>query len=156
MASEQAVEFATRTVFGDPVTTEEKDEVVETLRELVAYFGGPAIMRAITDCGISGQTPSVGGNEQILQALRVYSCLIIDSDRPMLTVKLVGKLAKMELATGKRISFADLGRSEGISKQAVSKRMAHYADRLNLDRPDSTAEARDSYRAANRRNYSTV
>ncbi len=147
-----ALDFATKTVFGDPVTSEEKSEVVETLRELVTYFGAPAILRAVAELDIAKAAPG-HASEQVLQALRAYTVLILESDRPMLTATLVGKLAKLEMTTGKRIILRELGRAEGISKQAVSKRMALYAQRLNLPRPDSTPEARESHRQMNRRNY---
>ncbi len=50
---ETAIDFATKTVFGDPVTTEEKSEVIETLRELIAFFGSAPILRAIGDLGLT-------------------------------------------------------------------------------------------------------
>lgn len=152
--SATAIDFATSTVHGDPVTTDEKNEVIETLRELLHYFGESALLRAISDLGVV-KTSAANSNEQVLAALRAYSVLILESDRPVLTVQLVGKLAGLELATGKRIILRELGAAEGITKQAVSKRLSLYAERLGLPRPDSTEEARASYATHNRRNYAS-
>ena len=151
----RAIDFATHTVHGDPITDGEKDEVIDTLRELVAFFGVPAITRAVADLGITGASGDQS-NERVMQALRAYSCLILESPRRLMTAQLVGKLAGMEITTGKRIRLQDIATAEGISKQAVSKNLATYAERLGLPRPDSTEEARASYRACNRRNYSAA
>ncbi len=155
-----AVEFATRTVHApasaaehpDSAASHDKaDEVAQTIAELAQYFGHAAIARACVDLGITASQEQV--NERTLQSLRAFAVLVLDSSRPKLTVQLVGKLAGIEIATGKRLRLVDLAIAEGISKQAVSRLLATYAERLNLPRPDSTPEARASHRAMNRRNY---
>lgn len=146
-----AVDFATTNVWGDPLSESERDECVETLRELVEAFGTEAILRAVTELGLGEQPAAV--NEAVAQALRAYSVLLLESDRKDLTVQLVGKLVHLELATGKRLSMRQLGRANGISKQAVSNRMKMYAARLSLARPDSTEATRQAHRMMNRRNY---
>jgi hypothetical protein len=151
-----AVEFATRTVHApdgksDSPSPDKSDEVAQTIAELAQYFGTAAIAQACVDLGITASQEQV--NERTLQSLRAFAVLILDSSRPKLTVQLVGKLAGIEIATGKRLRLVDLATAEGISKQAVSRLLATYAERLNLPRPDSTPEARASHRAMNRRNY---
>lgn len=146
-----AIDFATRTGYSDPQQDERQKEVEDTLRELVAYFGAPAIAVAASSLGITFTQAS--SNHDVLRA---YSLLIIDSDRPKLTAQLVGKLAGLELSTGRRILLRDLARAEGISKQAVSKRLAQYAERLKLPRSESTEAARNSHRLMNRRNYAAT
>jgi hypothetical protein len=153
-ANVTALDYATRTVHApeQAAQTSDDSEVVNTLRELTDYFGAPAIIAACDHLNITATSASAH-SETVLQTLRAFASLIIDSDRPKLTGQLVGKLAQLELATGKRLRLADLARAEGITKQAVSKRLALYAARLNLPRPDSTEAARASHRAMNRRNY---
>lgn len=151
-----AVEFATRTLHApdgasDSASPDKADEVEQTIAELAQYFGPAAIARACVDLGITASQEQV--NERTLQSLRAFAVLVLDSSRPKLTVQLVGKLAGIEIATGKRLRLIDLAIAEGISKQAVSRLLAVYAERLNLPRPDSTPESRASHRAMNRRNY---
>jgi len=151
-----AVEFATRTVHApeahsDKAAPDKVDEVAQTIAELGSYFGNAAIAQACVDLGITASQEQV--NERTLQTLRAFAVLVLDSSRPKLTVQLVGKLAGLEIATGKRLRLVDLATAEGISKQAVSRLLATYAERLNLPRPDSTPQARASHRAMNRRNY---
>lgn len=154
-----AVDFATKNVWGDPLSEDERNECVETLKELVEAFGAPAILRAVAELGLGiGQdaTPEAQRamvNAAVAQALRAYSVLILESDRKDLTVQLVGKLVQLEMATGKRLSMRQLGRANGISKQAVSNRLKMYAARLCLQRPDSTDTTRQAHRLMNRRNY---
>lgn len=157
----RAVDFATKNVWGDPLSTQERDECVETLRELVGAFGKGEILRAVAELGIEmGQTTGADAQLQkavvdaaVAQALRAFCVLILESDRKELTVLLVGSLVRLELATGKRLSMRELGRANGISKQAVSNRKKMYAARLCLPRPDSTEATRRAHRLMNRRNY---
>ena len=153
-----AVDFATRTVHAPAPSAsatraapDKSDEVAQTIAELTQYFGKDAIAQACVDLGISDSREQV--TERTLQTLRAFAVLVLDSSRPKLTVQIVGKLAGLELATGRRIRLVDLATANSISKQAVSRLMATYAERLNLPRPDSTPESRASHRAMNRRNY---
>ena len=156
-----AIDFATRTVHAPAPSSgasvahadspNKSDEVAQTIAELTEYFGKDAIAQACVDLGITDSHEQVA--ERTLQSLRAFAVLILDSSRPKLTVQLVGKLAGLEIATGKRLRLVDLATANSISKQAVSRLMANYADRLHLPRPYSTAESRQSHRAMNRRNY---
>jgi hypothetical protein len=146
-----ALDFATHNVWGDKLSAFERSECVDTIRELLEAFGAAEILSVIAQLGITPKEESVG--EAVMQALRAYSLLILESDRSKLTAALVGKLVKLELCTGKRIDLRQLGRENNISKQAVSNRMKLYAARLKLPRPDSKPENRDSHRLMNRRNY---
>lgn len=147
----QAVDFATHNVWGDKLSASEREECITTLRELVESFGPNAILGAVTELGVGVRNQ--GTRESVMQAIRAMCVLVLESDRKDLTVQLVGKLVHLELATGKRISLRELGRENGISKQAVSNRLKMYAARLALPRPDSTPETRRAHQLMNRRNY---
>lgn len=143
-----ALDFATHSAVAGALTQEHPEEIEATLRELIAYFGEAAIIAAIASIGLKLKSDS-----HTNEVLRGYAMLIIDSDRQKLTARLVGKLVGLETSTGRRIILRELARAEGISKQAVSKRLATYAERLNLPRLESTEAARASHRLMNRRNY---
>lgn len=139
-----AVDFATYA----STSTDAQEEIATTLRELAEAFGDDAIVAAVA--GLKKKTPEAEG---ITSVLRGFCALVADSDRPALTIALVGKLVGMDSVTGERISLAQLATKHGISKQAASNRMKLYASHLNLPRPDQTEAARMSSRLTNRRNY---
>ena len=154
----EPLDRATRTIFQPDRADDAANECRETIAELCALFSEAAVLRSIDDLGISpqrGAAVSPTTHEDVLQALRGFAVLVIESSRPRLTAQLVGKLSGLETATGKRLNYRELGKPYGISKQAVSKLLASYADRLGLDRPDSGEDARASHRLMNRRNYQT-
>ncbi len=142
-----ALDFATRTVFAESAPD---PECLNTIRELRAAFGDAAVLRAVAQLGIARREAPA---DEVMQVLRGFCLLILESDRPRLTATLVGKLVKLDLATGRPIHMRQLGAANGISKQAVSNRLKTYADRLNLPRPDSLPANRVSHRLMNRRNY---
>ena len=146
-----ALDFATRTVFAPAQTDGSLSEISETLGELIAAFGSAQVSATIQET--PALTGTVSGEDRVLQALRAFAVLIIDDTRPKLVAALVGKLARLELATGRPLKLEDLGRANGISKQAASKKMADLATRLGLPRPDSTPSTRLAHRLMNRRNY---
>lgn len=146
-----ALDFATHTVFATDRQAEARAEVAETLRELVQSFGAAEVSRGMAEAGLCA--PTGAGDDKVLQALRGFAVLIMDDERPKLVAALVGKLAKLEVATGRTLFLEELGRINGVSKQAASKKMAYIARRLGLQRPDSSAKARQSHRLMNRRNY---
>lgn len=148
-----AIEFSTRSLFADEPATNEDGELVETLRELKIAFSASKMREAVVSLGIVDQAKTEAPTEPVLQALRAFCVLIIESDRPRLTAQLVGRLVKLDLAAGKRLKLSELARTNGISKQAASNRLGRYANALNLPRPDSSPEARESHRLMNRRNY---
>ena len=158
-----ALDFATHSAFdGESVrnhvacaSSEENhaEEIRATITELCESFGASkvhAIFFTMPD--VAPQQNQVG-EERLLQAIRGYSALILDSKYPKFVAQLVGKIAKMEMATGKRIDLRQLGATIGVSKQAASKQMASIALRLGLPRPDSTEENRQAHALCNRRNY---
>lgn len=150
----KAIDFSTRSLFGEETPAHGNDELRETLRELQIAFPPTQMRIALSELGLmrtSGE--KTDASESVLQALRAFCVLIIESCRPKLTAQLVGKLVKLEIATGRRIILRELGRANGISKQAISKQLSGLADRLNLPRPDSAPGARDSHRLMNKRNY---
>lgn len=136
------------------MSASERDECVETLRELVEAFGAEKILRAVTELRLGQRTE--GGNEAVAQALRSFCVLIEESDRPKLTGRLIGKLVRLEVATGRCVSYRELARDWGTSKQAVHNKAKIYRARLGLPNLDSTAEARANHRLMNRRNYGGV
>ena len=139
-----AVDFATYA----STSSDAQEEIATTLRELAEAFGPDAILSAVAS--LRKKTDDTGG---VPSALRAFCALVADSDRPQLTIALVGKLVGMETVTGKRLVLSKLASQNGISKQAVSNRMKLYAAALNLPRPDQTEAARTSSRLTNRRNY---
>ena len=144
-----ALDFVTRTGH-EPAPA--SSEIALTLRELRDYFSEADIIEGLAEVGIA-QTPT-GTRGAVLQALRAYSVLIMESDRPLLTAKLVGKLCKLDISqTGRHVDLEELAREWGMTKQAISKQQSHYADKLGIPRPDSTPEARESHRLMNKRNY---
>ena len=142
-----ALDFATRNIFGNDSSS---DECVSTLRDLVDTFGANAVSSAARSMGIISEASD---DERMMQALRGFCVLILESDRPKLTAQLVGRLVKLELATGRRLHMRQLGSACGVSKQAISNRLKSYAERLGIPRPDSHRSARESHRLMNRRNY---
>jgi hypothetical protein len=150
----RAIDFATHNVFGDELSEGERRECVDTLRELVGAFGSGVVVRAVEDIvGKAGQGATGEGVDGKLQVLRAFCVLLEEADRPRLAARLVGKLCRLELATGRRISYRELGRAWGTSKQAVQRRGRDYCARLGIPALDSTAESRESARLMNRRNY---
>jgi len=126
-------------------------EAHETLRELIESFGEDVVIGAIQQTTISGRL-SVS-DERLNESLRAFSIIIAESRWPKLDALLVGRLAKMEIATGKRLKMDELGRIfGGQSKQAISKRQGELAERLKMDNPDSTPASRESHRLMNRSN----
>lgn len=144
-----AIDFATRTVFDSGETNRSTDECRATVRELIDTFGLACFAASLPDDLMRINA----ANEEKMQALRGLCLLVLESDRPKLTAQLVGKLVKLELATGRRIHLRELGRINHISKQAVSNRLKHIAARLNLPRPDSLPLNRRQHQLMNRRNY---
>jgi hypothetical protein len=149
-----AIDFATRTVFAPERNADAEREISETLGELVHSFGAHQVAFAVRESRLCAENSTHA--ERVLQALRAFAVLILDDDRPKLVAALVGKLARLELATGRPLGLSELGRANGVSKQAVSKKMADLADRLNLPRPDSTPGARLSHRLMNKRTYAHI
>jgi hypothetical protein len=145
-----ALDYAQATAYEDRVGDEAREELRRTFAELKECFPDSAIREAAEDFGITANGPN---KQAILEALRAFACIVIESDRPRLAAHLVGKLVGLELATGHRLILRELALSAGISKQAVSRHLANYAERLGLDRPDSTQAQRESHRLMNRRNY---
>jgi hypothetical protein len=150
-----AIDFASRTIF-DGISSRggvdcSGEEIENTLRELIESFGNDAVQQAIH------KIPAIAANElseeRLLQAIRGYSVIILEARYPKFVAQLVGKIAKMEITTGKRIDLRQLGATIGVSKQAASKQMANLAQRLGLPRPDSNETARHSHALMNRRNY---
>lgn len=148
-----ALDFATASLFQPDRADDAANECRETIAELRGLFSEAAILRALDDLGIVRQGGAQAAGEAVTQALRAFAVLVIESRRPRLCAQLVGKLSGLETATGKRLKLADYGAPYGISKQAVSKLIAAYAERLGLARPDSDEDARASHRLMNRRNY---
>lgn len=126
-------------------------EVESTLAELISSFGEDVVLAALQQtplCRKIGMT-----EERVNEALRGFSIIICESRWPKLDAQLVGRIAKMEIATGKRLKMDELGRQYGgQSKQAISKRQGELAQRLGLPNPDSTPESRESHRLMNRSN----
>ena len=92
-------------------------------------------------------------DERLNESIRAFAIIIAESRWPKLDALLVGRLAKMEIATGKRLKMDELGRIfGGQSKQAISKRQGELAERLKMDNPDSTPASRESHRLMNRSN----
>lgn len=128
-------------------------EVEETLAELISSFGEETVLRAIQQTKLADK---IGISEDRLhQSLRAYSIIIAESRWPKLDAQLIGRLCKLEVATGKRLKMDELGRIYGgQTKQAISKRQGELAARLNLPNPDSTPASRESHRLMNRSNKS--
>ena len=152
-----AADFSSRSIFDGEAQTftahcgdNPEDEIRATLAELLQAFGLPALQRALRSMQCM---PSELSDERLFQALRGYSVIILESKHPKFTAQLVGKIAKMEITTGRRIDLRELGATIGVSKQSVSKQIASLADRLGLPRPDSNEKARLSHRLMNRRNF---
>ena len=152
-------DYATRSIFDDSERgtfdaaggLESTAEICDTINELVESFGAAAVMQCLDahpDLAARGSD-----SERVLEALRCYTLLLLDSPYPKVTAHLIGKLAHLELSTGSRIDLGKLGKGIGVSKQALSRRLAIYAARLGLPRPDSTPASRASHRLMNRRNY---
>jgi hypothetical protein len=144
--------YATHSATSVP-SDQHSHEVEATLAELISSFGEDVILAAIqlTPLGRRiGQT-----DEKVNEALRGFSIIICESRWPKLDAQLVGRIAQMEIATGKRLKMDELGRQYGgQSKQAISKRQGEIARRLGLPNPDSTPASRESHRLMNRSNAS--
>jgi hypothetical protein len=151
-----AVDFATHTVHGDRLSAGEREECVGVIRELAENFAPRVVLDALWEVMPEAQRGEANASEVVQSALRTLCVLVQESDRPRLTAILVGRLVKLDLAAGKRLSYRQLGRANNISKQAVANRAKLYAERLGLPRLDSTEEARESARMCNRRNYGGV
>ena len=133
------------------------EEARSAVAELREYFAEADILEAMAAAPrpqgeVNAPVDDVT-RERILDALRAFSVLVIESTYPRMAAQMVGKLVKLELATGKRLTLEQIGRTIGVSKQAVSKQLAEYARRLGIERPDSTPQARESHRLMNRRNF---
>lgn len=124
-------------------------EIRSTVQELLASFGRKAVLETLEDSGIQA---GPGGQTREAELLRNYSCLILDDRRPRLIARLVGHLVGLDLASGQPPTLQEIGRPFGLSKQAVSKRLAVLADKLGLARPMAD-HARNSHRLMNRRNF---
>lgn len=143
-------QFATKSFLaaGDDTSIKEAHATIE---ELIASFGEDVVLGAIQQTKLSGRI-SVP-QERLNEAIRAFAIIISESRWPKLDALLVGRLAKMEVATGKRLKMDELGRHfGGQSKQAISKRQREIAERLQMPNPDSTPEARASHRLMNRSN----
>lgn len=149
----RAVDFATHNAWGDPLSADERAECVAVLRELAESFPPRVVLDALWEVMPEAQRAEANASELVQSALRTLCVLVQESDRPRLTAILVGRLVKLDLAAGKRLSYRQLGRANNVSKQAVANRAKLYAERLGLPRLDSTEEARESARLMNRRNY---
>jgi len=147
-----ALDFADHTPYIDEAADKVREELRRTFAELKECFPDSAIKEAAEDAGLAPSSQNTS-KAAILEALRAFACIVIESDRPRLAAHLVGKLVGLELATGHRLILRELARKEGVSKQAISRHLANYAERLNLPRPDSNEKARLSHRLMNRRNY---
>lgn len=156
-----ALDFATHSVFeGEKVSSgyngstsdEAQAEILATIAELRESFGPEALSRAfaaVPELSAAQGDPT----QRLLQFARGFAVLVMESDRPKLVAAIVGRLARLDVATGRNLEFAALGRLHGISKQAVCNKSKLYSERLNLPRLDSQPSARASSRLMNRRNY---
>lgn len=126
-----------------------KEEIRGTLQELLHSFGRTAVIEGLEEIGL--QETATSQNRQA-ELLRNYSCMVLDDRRPRLIARLVGALVGLDLASGQPPTLREIGRPFGLSKQAVSKRMAVLAEKLNLPRP-MAERARISHRLMNRRNF---
>lgn len=156
------IDFATRSVFTGESTRAEFDgeaaqdartEIQSTVAELIEAFGAPMVARCLNEI------PSISQNElsdeRIARALRSFAVIIMEADHPKYAAQLVSKAARAELTTGATLDLTALGASVGVSKQAASKKLAEYCQRLDLPRLESSPASRESHRLMNRRNYAT-
>jgi hypothetical protein len=147
-----AIDFATHNVWGDPLSEDERNECVDTIRDLVEAFGPKEVIDAVSQCCSDGPE-TINSSNAVQCALRNMASLIVQDDKPRLTANLVGRLCGSHLAAGIRLSLRELGRLNNMSKQAVQNRMKTIAAKLSLPLPDSTPKQRESHRLMNRRNY---
>lgn len=143
-----ALEFATDSAFGE-ARDEKRHEVEKALRELAEEFG-PQELAAICSDIFPANSVAPQTNREMLRA---FTALVIESDRPALTVQLIARLCHLDIAAGKPQSIATLARAHGLTKQTVSAQLAGLAGKLHLPRPDSTEQSRERARAQNKRNY---
>ena len=142
--------YATRSVFCAPAD-QAATEATETINELISSFGEEAVFAAIQQTPIAARL--LHSNDSVTDALRAFAIILVESRWPKLDAMLVGRLAKMEVVTGRRLKMDELGRIYGgQTKQAISKRQGEIAERLGLPNPDSTPESRESHRLMNRSN----
>lgn len=124
-------------------------EIRSTVQDLLGSFGKQAVLECLEDSGLHA---TAAGQNREGELLRNYSCLILDDRRPRLIARLVGHLVGLDLASGQPPTLEEIGRPFGLSKQAVSKRLAVLAEKLGLARP-MAEKARNSHRLMNRRNF---
>lgn len=143
-------QFSTRSFLSAP-TDDSIAEAQGTIRELIESFGDDVVFQAIQQTALSAKL-SISG-DKVNEALRAFSIIIQESNWPKLDAILIGRIAKMEVATGRRVKMDELGRTYGgQSKQAISKRQGELAERLHMENPDSTPQSRESHRLMNRSN----
>jgi DNA-binding XRE family transcriptional regulator len=123
-------------------------EISRTLTELLSSFGVGPIARVATELGIFKS----GASDGLESALRAYTLLIIDSPHPRAVAQCVARLTYLDEASGHPLRQEDIGRSIGVTKQAVCNMEAAIADKLNLPRR-SSPKARLAHVLMNRRNY---
>lgn len=146
-----ALDFVTHNNYGDKLSVEERDECVETIKELMDAFGPQRVILTMAELG--GELDHSQTIQQTTHALRAFAVIVLSEKRPKLAAKLVGRLVGLDIATGTRESLGELGKSEGISKQAVSKKLAAFSLQLGIPRMESTERSRESAYLMNRRNY---
>ncbi len=148
----RAVDFATHTLGqAEAASSSSDEECIATIRELIEAFGAPRVLLTMSSLGINLEASSA--RAQVMSALRAFAIIIQEDTHPKLVGKLVGRLCKLDIATGSRETLDELGRQNGIGKQAISKKQAELALRLSIPREDSSLKSRESARLMNRRNY---
>lgn len=143
-SSLREIDFAAVSPFAD-----QRTEIETTLTDLCGAFSRERVCQALVELGlVKEQQTNVGTYE----TLRAYSALLIRSHKPKLVAHLVANLAGYYYGAGNATNLEQIARHHGLSKQALSKRMALIAADLKLPRP-MPPNKRAIYRLMNRRNY---
>lgn len=153
-------DYATRTIFDGAHNVFEHDadssrdanaEIHATLCELIAAFGTAPVEQCLAE--IPALAKRAHDEARVREALITLALIALETKHPKFAMLCVGKLVGLEALSGSRMDLDEIGATIGICKQAVSRRVAAYANRLNLPRPDSTEATRTASRLMNKRNY---